>query len=281
MIIKRYFSEDIFNHIKSDFGFLIDKIIRSGFEYDLQIRNNYFNLYYKGNSLGKISYSTKTQLYKVEIHNRFINKKIKEQFTPKEGTYLVFMLRKEQLYLLFSSNNLLSMAQKVKNVNYQEEIVFEQMVMTDNVKRQDLIIIDRQIVDATSKTKMDLLALTQMQKKDNDYQFCVIEVKLGNNPELKGAVSGQLKEYIDRISDNFEDYKKCYEKNFTQKQELGLFDDPSLKNLKINIVPGVQGLVVVLGYSGIAKESIDELKKKDPTIKILHLKNIIDLSKAS
>ena len=281
MIIKRYFSENIFNHIKSDFGFLIDKIIRSGFEYDLQIRNNYFNLYYKGNSIGKISYSTKTQLYKVKIHNKFINKKIKERFTPKEGTYLVFMLRKEQLHPLFSSQNLSSMAQKVKNVKHQEEIAFEQMIMTDNVKRQDLIIIDRQIVDATGRTKIDLLALTQTQKKDNDYQFCVIEVKLGNNPELKGAVSGQLKGYIDRISDNFEDYKKCYEKNFTQKQELGLFDDPSLKSLKINIVPGVQGLVVVLGYSGIAKESIDELKKKDPTIKILHLKNIIDLSKAS
>lgn len=281
MIIKRYFSEDIFNHIKSDFRFLINKIIRSGFEYDLQIRNNYFNLYYKGNSIGKISYSTKTQLYKVEIHNRFINKKIKERFTPKEGTYLVFMLRKEQLHPLFSSKNLSSMAQKVKNVKYKEEIAFEQMIMTDNVKRQDLIIIDRQIVDATSRTKMDLLALTQMQKEDNDYQFCVIEVKLGNNPELKGAVSDQLKEYINRISYNFEDYKKCYEKNFAQKQELGLFDAPSLKSLKINIVPGVQGLVVVLGYSGIAKESIDELKKKDPTIKILHLKNIIDLSKVS
>lgn len=279
MIIKRYFSEDIFNQIKSDFGFLIAKVIQSGFEYDLQIRNNYFNLYYKGNSIGKISYSTKTQLYKVKIHNKFINKKIKERFTRKEGTYLIFMLRKEQLHPLFSSKNLSSMAQKVKNVKHQEETAFEQMIMTDNVKRQDLIIIDRQIVDATGRTKMDLLALTQ--KKDNDYQFCVIEVKLGNNPELQGAVSGQLKEYIDRISDNFEDYKKCYEKNFTQKQELGLFDDPSLKSLKINIVPGVQGLVVVLGYSDIAKESIDELKKKDPTIKILHLKNIIDLSKAS
>ncbi len=281
MIIKRYFSEGILKHIKSDFRFLIDKIIQSGFEYDLQIRDNYFNLYYKGNSIGKVSYNTRTQLYKVEIHNKFINKEIKERFAPKEGTYLVFMLRKEQLHPLFSSKNLSSMAQKVKNVNYHEEIAFEQMIMTDNVKRQDLIIIDRQIVDATGRTKIDLLALTQTQKKDNDYQFCVIEVKLGNNPELKGAVSGQLKEYIDRISDNFQDYKKCYEKNFTQKQELGLFDDPSLKSLKINIVPGVQGLVVVLGYSGIAKESIDELKKKDPTIKILHLKNIIDLSKAS
>ena len=107
MIIKRYFSEDIFNHIKNDFGFLIAKVIQSGFEYDLQIRDNYFSLYYKGNSIGKISYITKTQLYKIEIHNKLINKKIKDRFKPKEGTYLGFMLRKEQLHPLFSSHNLI------------------------------------------------------------------------------------------------------------------------------------------------------------------------------
>jgi len=273
MIIKRYFSEDIFNHIKTDFGFLIAKIIRSGFEYDLQIRDNYFNLYYKGNSMGKISYSTKTQLYKVEIHNKFIIKKIEERFKPKEGTYLVFMLRKEQLHPLFSSQNLLSMAQKVKEIYYQEEITFEQMIMTDNLNRSDLIIIDRQIVDRVIRTKMDLLALKQ--KKNNDYQFCIIEVKLGNNPELREDVITQLKGYINRISNNFEDYKKCYELNFRQKQELGLF----APSLKINIVPDVLGVVVVLGYTGIAQKSIEELKGKDPTMRILHLKNIIDLSK--
>jgi hypothetical protein len=273
MIIERYFSEDIFNHIKSDFGFLIDKIIRSGFEYDLQIRDNYFNLYYKGNSIGKISYSTKTQLYKVEIHNKFINKKIEERFKPKEGTYLVFMLRKEQLHPLFSSQNLLSMAQKVKGVYYQEETTFEQMIMTDNLNRPDLIIIDRQIVDKTFRTKMDLLALAK--KRNNDYRFCIIEVKLGNNPELRDDVITQLKGYINRISENFEDYKKCYELNFRQKQELGLF----APSLKINIVPDVLGVVVVLGYTGIAQKSIKELKVKDPAIRILHLKNVIDLSK--
>jgi len=276
MIIRRYFSEDIFEYIKSDFGFLVNKIIQSGFEYDLQIRDNYFNLYYKGNSIGKISFNSKLGLYRIAIHNKFISKKIKDRFNPiEQNNYLIFYLKNNLLHPLFSSNNLLSIAQKVKDVKYQEETTFEQMLMTDNVNRRDLIIIDRQIVDTVSRTKMDLLALSQIKNKDNDYRFCVIEVKLGNNPELRGKVSIQLKEYISRISNNFSDYKKCYEKNFKQKQELGLLSS----SLKINIVPDVIGVVVVLGYSGIARKSIRELKEKDPEIKVLHLKNIIDLSK--
>ncbi|MDD5601013.1 MAG: hypothetical protein PHC87_04585 [Actinomycetota bacterium] len=276
MIIRRYFSEDIFEYIKSDFGFLVNKIIQSGFEYDLQIRDNYFNLYYKGNSIGKISFNSRSKLYRIAIHNKFISKKIKDRFNPiEQSDYLIFYLKNNLLHPLFSSNNLLSIAQKVKDVKYKEETTFEQMLMTDNVNRRDLIIIDRQIADTVSRTKMDLLALSQIENRDNDYRFCVIEVKLGNNPELRGKVSIQLKEYVSRISNNFSDYKKCYEKNFKQKQELGLLSS----NLKINIVPDVLGVVVVLGYSGIARKSIRELKEKDPEIKVLHLKNIIDLSK--
>jgi len=275
MIIKRYFSEDIFNTIKSDFAFLIKFILQSGFEYDLQIRDNYFNLYYKGNSLGKISFSSKTELYSVRIHHKFIDQRIKERFKPQEGYYLTFTLPGKQLHPLFSQGNLISMSQKVKTVNFQEEVIFEQMIMTDNVGRKDLVIIDRQVLDNTAKTKMDLLAL--VKKADNDYQFCVIEVKLGNNPELKGDVIHQLKGYIHRIEQHFEAYKECYELNFKQKQELGLFE----KNLQINIVPEVLGIVVILGYSGLAQKSIAKLKEKDPAIKILHLKNVIDLSRAS
>ncbi len=275
MVIKRYFSEDVFSHVKADFTFLIDKILQSGFEYDLQIRDNYFNLYYKGNSLGKISYNSRTDLYKIEIHKKFINSKIRERFKPKEGTYLTFMLPREQLHPLFSSQNLSSMAHKVKEVYYQEETTFEQMIMTDNVNRSDLIIIDRQIVDKTVRTRMDLLALAQ--KEGNDYQFCVIEVKLGNNSELRGDVLSQLKRYIQRISSNFEDYKKCYKLNFRQKQELRLLDS----DLRVNIVPDVIGVIVVSGYSGIAQKNVAELKQRDPSIKVLHLKNIIDFSKTT
>lgn len=274
MIIKRYFSEDIFNTIKSEFAFLIKLILQSGFEYDLQIRDNYFNLYYKGNSIGKISFSPKTSLYKITIHHKFIDQRIKERFKPQEGNYLTFILPKEQLHPLFSQKNLTSMSQKVKTNNFQEEVIFEQMIMTDNVDRKAFIIIDRQILDKTAKTKMDLLAL--VKHADSNYQFCVIEVKLGNNPELRGDVIDQLKGYIHRIEQNFEAYKKCYELNFRQKRELGLFN----RSLNINIIPEVLGTIVVLGYSGLAQKSIATLKEKDPSIKILHLKNVIDLSKA-
>jgi hypothetical protein len=274
MIIRRYFSDDVFNRIKTDFGFLIDRILQSGFEYDLQIRDNKFNLYYKGNSIGKIFLSSKTGLYTVRIHHKFIDQRIKERFKPKEGTYLSFMLPKEQLHPLFSQANLASMSHKIKTINFQEEIIFEQMIMTDNVDRKDFIIIDRQIKDKTAKTKMDLLAL--VKQADSNYQFCVIEVKLGNNPELKGDVISQLKGYIHRIEQNFEAYKPCYELNFRQKQELGLFG----RDLNVNIIPGVSGIVVILGYSGLAQKSIALLKEKDPSIKILHLKNVIDLLKA-
>jgi len=121
---------------------------------------------------------------------------------------------------------------------------------------------------------MDLLAL--IRKKNNDYQFCVLEVKLGNNPELRGDVVEQLEGYKKRISENFPDYKVCYQMNFIQKQELGLLND----SLTVNIVPDVLGVVVVGGYSGIAEKSIKKLKRKAPNIKVLQLKNKIDLSKA-
>lgn len=74
-------------------------------------------------------------------------------------------------------------------------------------------------MDNTSRTKMDLLALAQ--KESDECQFCVIEVKPGNNKELKGPVIDQLKGYLQRIPDNFEEFKRCYETSVKQKEALG------------------------------------------------------------
>lgn len=276
-IISRYLSADTYEAVKRDFGFLIEKIEQSGFEYGLQIRDDYLNLYYKGNSLGKISYCKSKDLYDVRIHRKFaegVGKTALERFEySREKEYFMFTLSSRQLHPLFSSRNLSLMGQKVKDVGFQEEIVFEQMLLTDNADRDDLIIIDRQVVDRNSSTKMDLLAV-----KRNDagnYQFCILEVKLGNNVELKEKVFSQLSGYVERIENNFDVYKGCYEKNILQKQGLGLLQ----KGLKVNIVNDVLGFVVVGGYSGLAKESIAELKSQHPGIKVLHIKNEIDFSK--
>lgn len=270
-IISRYLAEEKLDRVKSDFGFLIDRVLHSGYEYDLQLRDDYFNLYYKGNSIGKISCKSDGS-YTIEINCKFIKDSIRNgfQFQENKGN-LHFVLPCNKLKSFYSASNIKSMSQKVKQVNFQEEITFEQMLMTDNVGRLDLIIIDRQVMDRKHATKMDLLAL--VQKKHEDYQFCVLEVKLGNNPELKGEVTGQLDGYMNRISENFDAYKKCYETNFRQKQFLGLFDG----NININIVPAVTGIIVVGGYAGIAEKSIKELRRNNPDVKVLHLKNRIDL----
>jgi hypothetical protein len=276
-IINRHISDsEAFKVIKSDFAFLVKRIKDSGFEYDLQIRDNYFNLYYRGNSLGKLSYKKARQEYEVTIHSRFIDDRVKERFNPVEkNEYRVFAVSGTQLHALFSAQNLQSMAYKVKRVDFQEEVIYEQMLMTDNVNRNDLIIIDRQVMDKVSKTKMDLLALKR--KENCDYQFCVIEVKLGNNSELRLDVLEQLKDYVGRIERHFEDYKGCYQENFVQKRELGLLDIPD----DIGIIPGVLGVVVVMGYSGMAKQSIKDLKQKDPAIKVIQLNFRLDLKDLS
>lgn len=276
-VISRYLSLATYEAVKRDFGFLIEKIGQSGYEYGLQIRDDYLNLYYKGNSLGKISYCKSNDLYEVRIHRKFaegIGETALKRFKYfREKEYIVFTLSSRQLHPLFSSRNLSLMGQKVKDVGFQEEIVFEHMLLTDNTGSDDLIIIDRQVVDRNSSTKMDLLAVKRNDA--GDYQFCIIEVKLGNNPELKAKVFSQLIGYIDRIENNFDAYKECYEKNILQKQELGLLQ----KSLRINIVNGVLGIVVVGGYSGLAKKSIEELKSRHPDIKVLHIRNEIDFSK--
>jgi len=105
----------------------------------------------------------------------------------------------------------------------------------------------------------------------------VIEVKLGNNSELRLEVLEQLKDYVDRIERHFEDYKRCYQENFVQKRELGLLDIPD----DIDIIPGVLGVVVVMGYSGMAKQSIEDLKQKDPAVKVIQLNFRLDLKDLS
>ena len=151
-------------------------------------------------------------------------------------------------------------------MNYGEEINFEQMLITDNLNREGFIFIDRQVTDSRIRKRLDLLGLKQAE--GNQYKFVVAEVKLGNNKELKNDVALQLKGYVSHIQENFKDYKKCYETQFEQKQELGLFEE--LKFDEIEIINPVEGLVVVGGYSGLAKQQIKILKKSHPDIEVIH-----------
>lgn len=273
MGIKRYFSKDNLKRIKRDFKFLVSLIDTSYGEFDFAIRDNYFNIYYKGNSLAKVE-PKKNNFYKVSINTKFFDKTKVDNpifYTSKKDSNNIVLTNK-QLHRFFQRKHLTEFASRIKKVHNGEEIDFEQSLITDNLNRDDFIFIDRQVTDTKLKQKrLDLLALKQV--KGNQYKFVVSEVKLGNNDELKSKVASQLDRYVKHINDNFNDYKKCYEKHFEQKRELGLIKSPTVDN--INIIEPVEGIILVGGYSGIAIEQINELKSTYPHLEVRQFTNEI------
>ena len=262
-IIRRGFADkNVFAQVINDFQFLVEKIKKSGYEYNLELRKNYLNLYYRGNSIGKIEWQLRNKRYKIEINKKFLkNNGNLGDFNGKENNsnnYVKFYLKNKQLKSFYNKDNLKFLFKNVREVGYKEEITFEQILMADNMNRKDFIIIDRQISEHNCNKPMDILAL---KKNDNgNYQFCVIEVKLGNNPELKDKVYNQISGYIERIKNNYDAYTKCYTKVYNQKKQLKIFDDNMPVNIEIE-ANKVLGLIVVGGYMHIAEQYIQELEE--------------------
>lgn len=272
--MKRYFDDKKFKRLCKDFKFMVEKIKNYKGELDLRLRDNYFNLYYKGNSLAKVTPRSKD--YKIEIHKKFSKEifKMDERFTIKEGTnkYCNIYAENKDLCRLFKKEYLDKLFSNIKEVNYSEEIAFEQMLVTDNSDRRDLIIIDRQVTETGMGGTLDLLGLKQRKEgKDNHFYFKVIEVKLGNSKDLACKVGEQLNRYINHIELHIANWICSYKETYRQMKILGLFKQCPWDEIEID--DGVEGIVVVGGYSGIAKESIDNLRKNYPELKIKFIKN--------
>ena len=275
MPIKRYFDDQNFERIKKDFTFLIQIIQDFKGELELAFRENYFNLYYRGNSAAKILIK-KNGYYEISINEKFYPKSINDdkRFPPNtSGDYKSTVIQSNLLHPFFQKKHLQEILSNIKKEGYSEELTFEQMLITDNLEREEIIIIDRQVTDKKlRRRRMDLLALKQVE--ENKYNFLVLEVKMGNNPELKSNVAEQVEDYVNHIKEYFHDYKNCYEKQYLQKKKLGLFKAPKWES--IDIINDVRELIIVGGYSGIAKEQIKKLKESYPHLHVKEFFHILD-----
>jgi hypothetical protein len=270
MIIERYLhlSADRWERTKKDLQRLVRLINNSGGEYSLQLRENNFNIYYQGNSLAKVT-PNRNGTYTAAIHEKFLTDRIRENLKKysvvkktagKKSDYVRFTIHPQNLHQFFQRSNINSLSSKIREVHSGEEITFEQVLITDNPPSEKFIIIDRQVADHRSKAQIDLLALKR-DSVDRPFHFLVIEVKLGRNLELRGRVGEQLNDYIKHIGIYIKDYAKCYKENYRQKKELGLFA-PSLPN-DIEIDDNtVEGLVFACGYSQLAEQALENLRKK-------------------
>lgn len=276
--MKRYLKVDHFPRVAGDFAFLVKRVRGSRGELDFRLRDGYFNLYFKGNSLAKVS--PRRDGYQVEIHHKFVPSGF---FSPdrrfrgsgkRQGAYRVFRLRAKELKAFFQKKYIDQIGRNIARVNYGEEITFEHLLVTDNLDREDFIIIDRQVTDPSLRgRRMDLLALTR--QNGNRFRFLIIEVKLGSNAELEGKVQEQLEAYTRHLEQHFDEWKDSYEETYRQMKALGLFDKPSSET--VEIVGGVRGLICVGGYTGVARVAIQKLKRRYPRATVQLFKNRITL----
>ena len=268
------------DRMKKDFKFLIKMIQQKDYigEFDLALRYNYFNIYYQGNSLAKIDFC-KDEKYKITVNNKFFDGTSAQRdnrFKPiKKKDSFEIDLDKKLLHPFFQKKYINEFVSNIRKVNYSEELVREQAIITDNLDREEIIFIDRQIMGSSFPGRLDLLAIQQVE--ETKYSFLVIEVKLGNNRELKNDVAKQLKKYSAHIDNNFNNFKACYEKQYKQKKYIGLIGIPNYK--EIEIVRPVKEMIVSLGYSGIGRIKIDQLRKNYPDLDIRTMNYHIDINK--
>ena len=274
--MNRYIDERYFKCFIKDFKSVFNEIKESKGELDLRIRRNSINIYYRGNSLSKID--IRKGKYIVTINNKFLDgiyvedRRFNERFTKIRDSSKIELLSGE-IHSFFQSKYLNKLRLNIKSVDNGEEITFEQLLITDNVKNRDIIIIDRQVTEtALKRRRLDLLGLKRI--KENEYEFVVLEVKLGKNEEIKGAVDEQIMLYINHIENNIDDWIRSYEKTFSQYYQIGIHENIDIDGISIG--KNVTGILLIGGYSGIAKDYINELKKiKSSKYSIEQFENII------
>lgn len=272
--IVRYLNKQHLNRMGTDFPDLMARARASHGGLEIMLRDGYFNLYYQGNSLAKVTFNS-DGTYGVGVSSQFVvtdelrellpekppkGDQAAEESRPRRSARLSAQKVGEAL----SKDNVREMQKAVRAVNYQPETTFEQLLMAHNPPSKDFFVIDRQVQSRGHKRKIDLLALRRAT--GNRYHFVVLEVKLGANAELEGAVASQLKDYMAHITANFEDFAACYQEVYRQRQELPLW--PNVKRLSkaIEIEPPVEGKIVVFGRNQDVQRKLDKLREKCPEI---------------
>ncbi|MFN8256033.1 MAG: hypothetical protein U0W24_10120 [Bacteroidales bacterium] len=234
---------------------LIDKVITDS-DLDFQIRENYVNIYYKGNSILKL-WENST----FEIHQKFV----KNTSLPEKGTFLI--------------NDFLSALPKIKeNVNEVKskrptlEIEYEQLfIRSNNTVNSELFITDRQFADKEdgADIRFDLTGITwsQPRKRGQTVPLTFVEVKYGLNNDIKN-LSNQLQRYYDKVKSKVNDIVKETQSLLDLKADLGLFGykGPSaLQSLTVsNTIEHAIFIIALIDYN--------------PNSKLFDIDNITSLS---
>lgn len=215
----RKLSETFLNCLKSDFLSEITEFVKRDHDLNLEIRDSYINIYYKGNSLLKLVEAGSLLRYKAEIHKKFLEGvKISLDFT-------------ESTVPQFVKNIPLIKENIIKHGKRSLELEYEQMIIrANNFERRnntEYFIVDRQY--AVKEGRFDLSGIywkMDGRRRNQEVPVCLMEIKFSLNTDIKD-VHKQLARYYEPIKNNAAGIAEKMETIFRQKLILNLYDQTS------------------------------------------------------
>jgi hypothetical protein len=221
----RKLSENFIQELKSgQFKNLLSQVI-SDSDLDMQIRNNYVNIYYKGNSILKLD-----EKHNYSIHDKFVNNTtINKACAFDTNQYL------RELHKIKENVN------GVKSKKPTLEIEYEQLIIrSNNSVNSEIFITDRQFADKENgeDIRFDLTGFTWegTRKRGQSVPLTFIEVKYGLNNDIQNLAS-QLERYYNKVRTKIDEIAEETHELIKIKADLGLFgykEPEALKSLKVS-----------------------------------------------
>jgi len=198
------------------FGFLsrITESVRDDPDLNLEIRDNYINVYYKGNSLLMLA-KTSSSHYKADIHEKFL-----------EGLSLPLVFSESTIDQFLSAIPLLKQ-NIVRHGKRSLEVEYEQMIIRANNyeprNNTEYFIVDRQY--AAKEGRFDLTGIfweRSRRRRNQEVPVCLMEIKFALNADIR-EVHNQLARYYESIRPRAAVIAGEMQTVFRQKIELGLY----------------------------------------------------------
>ena len=243
----RRLSDDFLHCLQSGILKDITEMVKKDHDLNLEIRDGFINIYFKGHSLLKLK-EVYPSRYKVDIHKAFK----KDLDIPPELTDT----KTSAIFL----NHLPQLKQNIiLHGKGSAEIEYEQMIVRANNyeprSSSEYFIIDRQIVVAAGRFDMTGIFWGHYgRRKNQKVNLCLFEVKFSLNSDISD-VHNQLSKYYEALKPIAGSFAEGCETVFRQKLELGLYDQSSdrleaMKTLKISReLSDFQFILVLVDYN--------------------------------
>ena len=245
--ISQFFMDDLQD------GFLASLLdtVKADLDLDLEIREDYLNIYYKGNSILKLDES-RDHTYHSTIHKKFLGDfhlpEIQDRNTVSD--FIKSLPAIKQNILLHGASSI--------------EIEYEQMIIRANNNEprnnSEYFILDRQY-SAGKAGRFDLTGFywpRNGRHKGQSVPLCLIEIKYALNQDIQ-KLDEQICRYYDAVQNDVEGFCKEAETIFQQKLALGLLRQPparveAMKTLKfIRDIDQFQFLIMLVDYNPFSK----------------------------